>query len=129
MPALDSKHPRRTQAPDCAAIRLADEAYMRQRLAAEYAKPVPAIGISAAKFYQECCDSAFAATAEWWPRVHVDMWAQAQRAHRDFVTIQAKTKRENATAKRNATRAEHAEFGKSLANVLLHKLRKPRHGN
>jgi hypothetical protein len=105
---------------------------MRQRLAAEYAKPVPAIGTQAAKFYQECCDSAFAATAPDWPRVRVDMWAQAERAHRDYVTLKAKTekpardKRDRRVMAFTAARP-HVFIAESDTTVPPLVIRKPHH--
>ena len=86
MPALDSKSPTKHQA--------AREAYMRQALATEYRKPVAHSSAEAARIFQECCDSALAATDERMARVRVDMWAQAERAHRDLVALSHQTKTE-----------------------------------
>lgn len=70
-------------------LRTMEVDYMRARLAVEYAKPVPAISVADAKFIMECCDSAYHATRGSTLRLEVDMWAQAERAHRDFVICQA----------------------------------------
>jgi len=117
MPALSSKPQDTLQAPNRAATkrRRADaDGIMRAALAREYAKPCASSSIEAAKFFNECCDSALVATDPADPR-YFAMWAQAMRAHRDLAMIEAASRKANKADIRRRGKREREYWRERLA--------------